>query len=48
MEPVFLILGQSAGTAAAITIDSGVPVQRVDYWKLKSRLQADKQILAWD
>lgn len=48
MEPVFMILGQSAGTAASIAIDSGVAVQQVDYAKLKSRLLADKQILRWE
>ncbi len=48
MEPVFMILGQSAGTAAAMAIDAGVPVQKVDYAKLKERLIADKQILVWD
>ena len=34
MEPVFMILGQSAATAAAMAIDGGVPVQKVDYEKL--------------
>jgi len=48
MEPVFMILGQSAGTAASIAIDSGVSVQKVDYAKLKSRLLDDRQILTWD
>ena len=31
MEPVFMVLGQSAATAAAIAIDGNVPVQKVDY-----------------
>jgi hypothetical protein len=48
MEPVFMILGQSAGTAAALAIDTGVAVQRVDYAKLKRQLVADKQILRWE
>ena len=30
MEPVFMVLGQSAATAAALAIDDQVPVQRVD------------------
>jgi hypothetical protein len=47
MEPVFMVLGQSAATAAAMAIDANVPVQRVDYAKLKERLLADKQMLAW-
>ncbi len=47
MEPVFMVLGQSAATAACQAIDAGVPVQKVDYTKLKERLLADKQVLAW-
>jgi hypothetical protein len=48
MEPVFMILGQSAATAAALAIDDQQSVQRVDYEKLKARLLADHQVLAWD
>ncbi len=48
MEPVFMILGQTAGTAASMAIDAGTAVQKVDYAKLKERLIADKQILIWD
>ncbi|HTK75665.1 MAG TPA: FAD-dependent oxidoreductase [Gemmataceae bacterium] len=47
MEPVFFVLGQSAATAAALAIDDSVPVQRVDYGKLRDRLVRDKQVLAW-
>lgn len=47
MEPVFMILGQSAATAAAIAIDDQVPVQQVDYEKLAQRLKADGQVLAF-
>ena len=47
MEPVFMILGQSAGTAAALAIDEGIDVQDLDYGKLKSRLEADGQRLVW-
>src|SRR5260370_41978218 len=35
MEPVFMIFGQSAATAAAQAIDAGVSVQQVDYAKLR-------------
>ena len=45
MEPVFMILGQSAATAACLAIDDGVPVQQVTYAKLRERLLADKQVL---
>lgn len=48
MEPVFMILGQSAATAASIAIDQDIPVQKVDYPKLRERLLADKQVLAWN
>ena len=47
MEPVFMILGQSAGAAAAVAIDAGVPVQKIDYAKLRQRLLADGQLLEW-
>ena len=47
MEPVFMILGQSAGTAAALTIDAGAPVQKLDYAQLRARLLADRQLLTW-
>jgi hypothetical protein len=45
MEPVFMILGQSAGMAAGLAIEDKVAVQRVDYGKLKSRLLAAGQHL---
>ncbi|MHC4680262.1 MAG: FAD-dependent oxidoreductase [Planctomycetota bacterium] len=45
MEPVFMILGQSAATAAAIAIDENIDVQAVDYSKLRARLLADGQVL---
>ena len=47
MEPVFLVLGQSAATAACHAIDQGRSVQEVDYPKLRQRLLDDKQILVW-
>ena len=45
MEPVFMVLGQSAATAACQAIDEGVKVQTIDYAKLRRRLLADKQVL---
>lgn len=47
MEPVFMLLGQSAATAAAVAIDNSVPVQKVSYAKLRDQLLADDQILDW-
>jgi hypothetical protein len=43
MEPVFMILGQSAATAAVQSIDQNCPVQAVDYGNLRERLTADGQ-----
>ena len=45
MEPIFMILSQSAATAACIAIEDATSVQDVDYERLKTRLLADKQIL---
>jgi hypothetical protein len=45
MEPVFMILGQSAATAAALAIDGGTSVQAVAYERLRERLLADGQVL---
>lgn len=47
MEPVFMILGQSAATAAVIAMDSGIDVQDVPYDKLRARLLADGQVLEY-
>jgi hypothetical protein len=47
MEPVFMMAGQSAATAAAFAIDDNVPVQQVNYPKLALELGADGQILNW-
>ena len=48
MEPVFMVLGQSAATAACLAISSGVAVQEVDYVLLRDQLLKDKQILEID
>jgi hypothetical protein len=48
MEPVFMILGQSAATAAVLAMDGKVSVQKLPYEKLRPRLLADKQILEWN
>jgi hypothetical protein len=46
MEPVFMILGQSAATAAVMAIDGQLAVQDVPYAALKTRLLADGQVLS--
>lgn len=48
MEPVFMILGQSAATAACQAIDQGKAVQDIDYSNLHSRLLSDNQVLEVD
>lgn len=48
MEPVFMILGQSAAAAAIISIEDNCAVQDVEYSKLKKRLSAKNQILEQD
>jgi hypothetical protein len=48
MEPVFMILGQSAATAASLAIDGGLAVQDVPYDALRARLLADGQVLEHD
>ncbi len=45
MEPVFMILGQSAATAAAMAIDQNLAVQDLSYQQLKDQLLEDGQIL---
>ena len=47
MEPVFMVLGQSAAAAACQAIDAHATVQTVDVPKLQAQLLAEKQILEW-
>lgn len=47
MEPVFMILGQSAATAAALSIDAETAVQDVPYETLSTRLLKDGQVLTY-
>ena len=46
MEPVFMVLGQSAATAACHAIDEKHGVQAISYQKLQVRLIEDKQVLS--
>ena len=48
MEPVFMVLGQSAASAACLAIDQKAAVQKVDYARLRERLLTDSQYLEWD
>ncbi|MBV6499530.1 MAG: hypothetical protein CJBNEKGG_01987 [Prosthecobacter sp.] len=45
MEPVFMILGQSAATAAVLALGRSLDVQDLPYEKLRERLLKDGQIL---
>ena len=45
MEPVFMVLGQSAATAACMAIEDNIPVQRVSYDALRPRLLDNGQKL---
>lgn len=48
MEPVFMMLGQAAGTVAAAAIQEGTPVQDISYGQLKRQLIAQGQVVEWD
>jgi len=48
MEPVFMILAESAATAAAMAIDGKLAVQDVPYAKLRELLLKQGQILEYD
>lgn len=45
MEPVWMVLGESAGVAAAIAVDAEIPVQDVPYKKLRQKLDDLDQTL---
>jgi hypothetical protein len=45
MEPVFMVLGQSAAIAASLAIDSKIPVQEVKYEELQKLLLKNNQRL---
>ena len=45
MEPVFMILGQSAATAAVLALESDVELQQLPFATLRERLLKDGQVL---
>ena len=47
MEPVFMILGQSAATAACLSLDDKVAPQDLEYEKLREQLLKDGQVLEY-
>lgn len=48
MEPVFMVMGQSAATAAVHAIEEKTTVQQIDAAKFKARLLADGQVLDFE
>ncbi len=47
MEPVFMVLGQSAATAALMALQANLAVQDLPYDRLKARLLEDGQVLEY-
>jgi FAD dependent oxidoreductase len=47
MEPVFMILGQDAGTVAALALDKKKDLHDISYEEIKARLLADGQVLEY-
>lgn len=47
MEPVFCVLGESAGVAAAQAARDSQPVQAIDIERLQQRLRQRGQVLQW-
>jgi hypothetical protein len=48
MEPVFMVLGQSASELACLAIDQETSVQEVAYETLKTRLVQGEQVLDFE
>jgi hypothetical protein len=47
MEPVFMVLGQSAATAALLALQAGSALQELPYERLRARLLEDGQVLEY-
>ena len=45
MEPVFMILGQSAGTVAAMALDKNTDMYELYYAEIRNKLIEDGQVL---
>lgn len=48
MEPVFMILGQSAGTVAAMALDKKKSIHELTYEEIRVKLLADGQVLEYN
>jgi hypothetical protein len=44
---VYMLMGHSAGLAAAMATRDGIPVQGIDVPALQHRLRQQKQVLTW-
>jgi hypothetical protein len=47
MEPVFMILGQSAGTVASLSIEKKEKIHDLSYDEIRTKLESDGQILKY-
>lgn len=45
MEPIFMILGQSAATAAVLAMEEGCAMQELSYERLRDQLEEEGQVL---
>ena len=48
MEPVFMILGQSAGTVAAMALEKKKSIHELTYEEIRKKLLADGQVLEYN
>jgi hypothetical protein len=48
MEPQYMIIGQAAGVAARMAIESGKAVQEIDTAALTERLRALGAVFTWN
>jgi hypothetical protein len=46
MEPQYMIMGESAGVAAAMAVKTGRPLHLLDIYELQQHLKAGKQVLS--
>jgi hypothetical protein len=47
MEPVYMLMGHTAGLAAAMSVRDAAPVQGIDVVALQRQLRQQKQVLTW-
>jgi len=45
MEPVFMILGQSAATVATLAVEQNKPAWQIPYAEIQKQLEKDGQVL---